>query len=417
VLQLRVTIGFRVAPAARSVLVKWASGASESSDVEGAVREAAEAVREELGDLAPDLAFLFASERYRSDEESLVELAGEVLGVDQLVGCGAQGVIGGGRELEEPAGLALTAAVLPDVSTHTFRLPSETLPDPDPEVWRELLGIEAEPTPHFILLGDPSTFDTEALLQSLDAQFPSSVKVGGLASGGTQAGAHSLYLGGQVYRSGLVGVALQGDIEIDPLVAQGCRPIANPLFVTRCRGNLVLELDNRRPVELLEELFQQASPRDRALLRTSLFLGIEMRSAQHVYRQGDFLIRNLIGVDPESGSLAVGANLEAGQVVQFHLRDARTSAEDLDHHLARYAGRRDTRCLAEGALLFSCLGRGVNLYGEPDHDTRLFREHLGEIPLGGFFCNGEIGPVQGQTFLHGYTSVFALFRRRTRLDA
>jgi small ligand-binding sensory domain FIST len=152
-------------------------------------------------------------------------------------------------------------------------------------------------------------------------------------------------------------------------------------------------------------------------MRTSLFLGIEMRSAQHEYRQGDFLIRNLVGVDPESGALAVGASLDAGQVVQFHLRDAQTSAADLDGHLARYASGRDTRCLPEGALLFSCLGRGANLYGETDHDSRAFRDHLGEIPLGGFFCNGEIGPVQGQTFLHGYTSVFAVFRRRTRLDA
>jgi small ligand-binding sensory domain FIST len=108
--------------------------------------------------------------------------------------------------------------------------------------------------------------------------------------------------------------------------------------------------------------------------------------------------------------MAVGALLEESSVVQFHLRDARTSADDLEAHLCRYRDEaKDTP--AKGALLFSCLGRGVHLYGSADHDSHLFRHHLGEIPLGGFFCNGEIGPVQNKTFLHGYTSAFGLFRQ------
>jgi small ligand-binding sensory domain FIST len=397
--------------------MRWASGVSESSDAESAVREAADAVREQLGPGTPDLVFLFASERYRTDEERLVDLARDALSAHLVIGCSAGGVIGGGREAEDPPGLSLTAAMLPDVQIHTFRLSEETLPDRHSAAWRETLGLDEEPSPHFVLFADPLTFDIEMFAAALDRFFPSSVKVGGLASGGTQPGDHSLYLGGQVYRSGIVGLALQGDIEVDAIVAQGCRPIGTPLFVTRSRDHLLLELDNRRPVQLLQELFERASPRDRELMRASLFLGIEMHSAQEEYQQGDFLIRNLVGIDEESGSLAVGANLRQGQVVQFHLRDAQTSAEDLERHLQRYAGERDPRCLPAGALLFSCLGRGIHLYGQPDHDSRAFRSHLGDLPLGGFFCNGEIGPVQGQTFLHGYTSVFAIFRRRTRLDA
>jgi small ligand-binding sensory domain FIST len=397
--------------------MRWASGVSEISDPEGALQEAADAVRERLGPSDPDLAFLFASERYRAQEEELVERTGELLSARLLVGCSAQGVVGGGREAEDPPGLALAAAVLPDVQVHAFRLSAETLPDRNSAAWRETLGLEAEPSPHFLLFADPLTFDAETFVAGLDQYFPSSVKVGGLASGGSQPGDHSLYLGGQVYRSGIVGLALQGDIEVDAIVAQGCRPIGTPLFVTRSRDNLLLELDNRRPVQLLQELFETATPRDRELMRASLFLGIEMHSAQREYRQGDFLIRNLVGMDEESGSLAVGANLQQAQVVQFHLRDAQTSAEDLERHLGRYASQTDPRCLPAGALLFSCLGRGVQLYGQPDHDSQAFRSHLGDLPLGGFFCNGEIGPIEGQTFLHGYTSVFAIFRRRTRLDA
>ncbi len=397
--------------------MRWASGVSENSDPEGAVQEAADVVRERLGPGDPDLAFLFASERYRAHEEGLVDLAGDALSARLLVGCNGQGVIGGGREAEDPPGLSLTAAVLPDVQVRSFRLGADTLPDRNSAAWRETLGLEAEPSPHFVLFADPLTFDTETFVTGLDEHFPSSVKVGGLASGGTQPGDHSLYLGGQVYRSGMVGLALQGDVEVDAIVAQGCRPIGTPLFVTRSRDNLLLELDGRRPVQLLQELFERAAPRDRELMRASLSLGIGMHSAQQEYRQGDFLIRNLVGVDEESGSLAVGASLQQGQVVQFHLRDATTSAEDLERHLGRYADQRDPRCLPAGALLFSCLGRGVHLYGQPDHDSRAFQSHLGDLPLGGFFCNGEIGPVEGQTFLHGYTSVFAIFRRRTRLDA
>ena len=145
--------------------------------------------------------------------------------------------------------------------------------------------------------------------------------------------------------------------------------------------------------------------------RVSLFVGIVMRDNQLEYGRGDFLIRNIIGADRETGRLAVGALLREGMVVQFHLRDAATSAEDLRSLLSRYErGSRDSR--PEGSVLFSCLGRGAALYGEPDHDMTEFHRQLGDIPLGGFFCNGEIGPVHGTTFLHGYTSSFGLFRSR-----
>jgi small ligand-binding sensory domain FIST len=205
-------------------------------------------------------------------------------------------------------------------------------------------------------------------------------------------------------------VTISGEIDVDTIVAQGCRPIGQPSFVTRCQRNVLFEIDGRPPLRVLEELYQTLGERDRELFRHSLFLGIVMNELQHEYRQGDFLIRNLIGIDQEAGAIAVGAMLHEGMVVQYHLRDARTSAEDLESLLARYEVTEPG-----GSLLFSCLGRGVHLYGRPDHDTDLFRRRLGEVPLGGFFCNGEIGPVQGRTFLHGYTSSFGIFRPRRRL--
>jgi small ligand-binding sensory domain FIST len=183
------------------------------------------------------------------------------------------------------------------------------------------------------------------------------------------------------------------------------------MFVTSCERNIVRGLDGRPPLDVLRDLHERLEERDRLLARHSLFLGIVMREDRQEYRQGDFLIRNLLGIDSGSGALAVGALLDENAVVQFHLRDARTSAQDLDELLRSYQ-RAEVTPPPRGSLLFSCLGRGQFLYGAPDHDTDAFRSRLGDIPLGGFFCNGEIGPVQGRTFLHGYTSAFGLFRAR-----
>ena len=261
-------------------------------------------------------------------------------------------------------------------------------------------------TPHFVLLPDPFSCAVEPLLGLLDRTFPTSTKIGGLASGGRQPNGNLLWSGEEVTTEGAVGVALRGALLLETLVAQGCRPIGQPVFVTSCRENLILELDGKRPLEVLQEIYETAEDRDRELFRHSLFLGVGMREGETEYHVGDFLVRNLLRIDQTSGAITVAAQPEQGTVVQFHLRDAVTSAEDLEAHLADLS--RETA--PEGALLFSCLGRGKRLYGQPDYDSRAFAARCGHVPLGGFFCNGEIGPVQGRTFLHGYTSSFGLFR-------
>jgi small ligand-binding sensory domain FIST len=204
-------------------------------------------------------------------------------------------------------------------------------------------------------------------------------------------------------------MAMHGDIVIDPIVAQGCRPIGRSMRITRSHQNLLLELDERPTLEVLRELYDSLNERDQGLARHSLFLGVVMSEFQENPQLGDFLIRNIVGMEPKAGALAIGEILHEGQIVQFHLRDAQTSAEDLTAMLTRYTQSQKTPKVV-GALLFSCLGRGMYLYGRPDHDTDLFRSTVGNIPLGGFFCNGEIGPVGGTTYLHGYTSSFGIFR-------
>jgi small ligand-binding sensory domain FIST len=386
--------------------------ASKEEALEAAVERTADRICGDLGTRAPDLVVVFSSVHHADAHDRLPDLVGRRLNGGLLVGCSAGGVIGGAREVEQEPGLSITAAVLPGVTVRSVHLRSDDLPTATAPLsaWESVLEVRAAERPHFLLLPDPFSFDPEPLLHALDRFYPDGRKIGGLASGGRQLGANALFLAGHVHRSGLVGVSLCGDIEVDTIVAQGCRPIGQPMFVTRSDRNIIWELDGRRPLDVLQQLHETLDQRDRALARHSLFVGIVMNEDQQQYEQGDFLIRNLVGVDAASGALAVGALIEDNSVVQFHLRDAKTSAEDLEELLTRYERRPGTR--PRGSLLFSCLGRGRFLYGEPDHDTDAFRRHLGEIPLGGFFCNGEIGPVHGTTFLHGYTSAFGLFGPR-----
>jgi small ligand-binding sensory domain FIST len=375
--------------------VRWSSAASAAPRLAAAVNEAAATVRASLDGVAPDLVVAFVSAHHESEYRLLPSLVRGALGNGRLFGCSAGAVIGGGRELEEQPGLSLTAAVLPGVSMTPFHLEEPALPH-----------LPADASPSFVLIPDPFTFDVDELLHHLDTGWPGSTVIGGLASGGRSPGGNALFLDAAVYRRGVVGLALAGDVAVDTIVAQGCRPIGEPMFVTRSERNVIQELDGRRAGVVLQEIYNRASSDDQALFRHSLHLGIVMREDRQEYRHGDFLIRNVMGIDGKSGALVVGALVHTGMVVQFHLRDARTSAADLEELLGRYRGK------PAGALLFSCLGRGKHLYGEPDHDTNAFHRHAGDVPLGGFFCNGEIGPVHGTTFLHGFTSAFGLFRPR-----
>ena len=391
--------------------MKWSSSVSENQVLSDAVGECVTTITGELDGQAPDLAIAFVSAHHSEEFERVPELVRAQLGDCLLIGCSAGGVIGAGSEVEHRPGFALASAQLPDVDLTPFHIVDGDLPDGDagPEEWENLVGAAVQDSPGFLLVSDPFSLRSEHLLMGLDYAFPNSVKIGGLASGSAHPGGNALYLGEEVSREGAVGVAMSGDITVETVVAQGCRPIGEPMHVTKCDRNMLLELSNGPPLEVLERLFQDLGDDDRELARHSLFLGVVMNELNTDPQLGDFLIRNIVGLDPRSGVLAVGEMLKEGQTVQFHLRDSATSAHDLDAMLTQYTS---THPLYEdaGALLFQCLGRGSYLYGRADHDTDMFREKVGNLPLTGFFCNGEIGAVGGSTFLHGYTSSFGIFR-------
>ena len=392
--------------------MQWSSVLSRERSPKFAIEEALENLSAVL-DEDPDLVLVFAYPNQVDQYPCVSEAVAERYPRTALVGCSAAGVVGGGNEIEHSPALSLTAAVLPDVEIDAFHLqPNEIeVLGEEGSLWRKRFGIAPDEDPQFVLFPDPFTCDAGALISALDIAYPTSRKVGGLASGGRAPGDNQLFVDNQIHSAGAVGVVLRGNVVMDTIVAQGCRPIGEPLFVTWAEENILCQIEGRRATEVLSELYDSLPDSDRELFRNSLFLGVVMNEGQQVYEQGDFLIRNVIGMDPDSGVLAVGEQLCNGQVVQFHLRDALTSATDLEIMLERC--KQDLGgSNPEGALLFSCLGRGEQLYGVADHDSRMIAEQFGQLPIGGFFCNGEIGPVGGRSFLHGYTSSIAVFRAR-----
>jgi small ligand-binding sensory domain FIST len=388
----------------------WASAISTAADAAEAVDDAVEQVAAQLGSRRPQVIFAFMTQAFAAEYASLQARVRAQWSDALLFGCSASGVIGGGREIEEAGAVSITAAHLPNVKLIASHFESRALPPVYAEriAWQTALNLHGVPEPQFLIVSDPFSFDSEEFVRGLDRAFPASTKIGGLASGGRQPGEGVLLLGERIYHSGAIVLVLSGELRIESIVAQGCRPIGEPMFVTNCHGNLLRELDGRVPRDVLSELYDRLSERDQGLLGRSLFVGLAMPGERPSIQAGEFLIRNVLGMDPQTGAIWVGAELEPNSIVQFHLRDALSSAQDLERALLNFA----SDATPAAALLFSCVGRGVGLYGSADHDSNALKRRLGELPVGGFFCSGEIGAVQGMTQVHGYTSAIAIISAR-----
>jgi len=408
--------------------IRWANALSTRPSLEAAVEEVVERATESL-QASADLGLVFISSAFASEYTRLMPLLQERLSVKVLVGCSGNGVIGmnssgESQEVEGQPGLSLTLLHLPEVTIQSFHLLPEVLPDLDssPDTWVNLIGVSPETKANFILFSDPFLSGINDLLEGLDFAYPGSIKLGGLASGGNARGNVGLFCNYKLHREGTVGVALSGNIILETIVAQGCRPIGETYRVTEGERNIVLGLEeqgndvfsngnSRPPLEVLRDLLQSLSDGDRLLAQNSLFVGVARDEFKQELQHGDFLIRNLLGVDPKAGAIAIGDRVRPGQRIKFHLRDADASADDLEMLLTRYLQQTPADADAVGALMFTCVGRGEGLYGRPNFDSQMFQSYLKNAPISGFFCNGEIGPVGSGTFLHGYTSVFGICRQ------
>ena len=353
---------------------------------------------------APDLAVLFYSPHHRDAVMTVGPALRQQLRAGVLLGVPGETVVANEREVENAPALALWLGKWAGKVTATpFHLDIEQTGDGYTLLgWPDEL-VEADPAKSLILcLADPFTFPVDTFLQQLNDEKPGLPVVGGMASGADEPGQNVLIVQDELAPTGAVAVLLQGDVRFRTVVSQGCRPIGKPLVVTRARDNMLLELGGKPPMEQLQAIWLTLKPRDHELVQRGLFLGRAMSEYRDQFGRGDFLIRNILGMDQDSGAIAVADNVRVGQTVQFHVRDAATADEDL-HALLRQAGK------AAGGLLFSCNGRGTRLFDGPDHDAKCVQHLAGPLPLAGFFAQGELGPVGKQNFIHGFTASVVLF--------
>jgi small ligand-binding sensory domain FIST len=372
-----------------------------ATDAREAASRAVDQARASLGGMSASLAVLFASAHFFDSAQELVGAVAESAGQVPLIGCVAEAVAGGAREVEsEPAVSLWLAGGLGPVETYEMEFVRTASGGAFGGYRFGQAGVH-------LMVCDPFTFPAVDLLDHLNEHVPGAVVMGGMASGGLRQRQSRLFRDGRVISHGAVGAHLPR-AEIHPLVAQGCRPVGDPYTITGADGTLIFELGGRPPLARLRDLVEALPPEEQELLAGGVHLGIVINEYQAELGQGDFLIRGIVGADPESGAIAVGEEVELGQTVQFHVRDARSADEDLRRTLEREAAVLEGRPAA-GALLFTCNGRGSRLFSGPDHDAGMLAQLLGEIPVAGFFCGGELGPVGGQNFLHTFTASIAVF--------
>lgn len=353
-----------------------------------------------------DLALLFASDAYAREFDELVRAVRWMTGARIVVGCSGSGIIGPGREVEDEPAISLQLFSLPGASLNTVHLSQYNITGDD-ETWREKLPKPAD-VGAWLVFADPFSFDAEALLHRFSGLYEGTPLVGGLASGSYTRRGTYLFLNDDVVDSGCVALSIGGAYTVKTVVSQGCAPIGEAWTITEAEGNVIQSIGMRPALEVLADTFKSLPPETQARARTNLLVGLAMNEYRDEFGRGDFLIRNLVSVDQESGAIAVGALPRVGQTIQFQLRDPEAADEDLSALLTSARGDTEGDFPAVGVLLCCCNGRGAGLFGEPGHDVSKLEELLGPMPVAGFFCNGEIGPVGDTNFLHGFTASIAL---------
>lgn len=385
----------------------FAAALSTAETASEAVVATCDQLAERLGTKA-GLACAFFSPHHRDAADELAQEICSRLGTECLLGCTAEAVIGNGLEVEAAPALSLWAAVLPGVEISPLRLSYHRSPDGGAiDGFPDHLAGEWPAGAALLAVGDPFSFPADELLARLNDDRPGVPVIGGMASGSQRPQGNRLLLGTQVHRDGAVGVRLAGKMRLQTVVSQGCRPIGHHLVVTKSDRNIVHGLGGKPAAAQLQEIFKSLPTSEQRLVQSGLFLGRVVNEYQDEFEQGDFLVRNVMGIDANSGGIVINDLVRVGQTVQFHVRDAKTADDELKHLLARV--RDDATAIPAGGLLFSCNGRGTRMFDGPNHDAACVQAALPELPLAGFFAAGELGPVGGRNFVHGFTASLALF--------
>ena len=390
-----------------SVAAHWQGGFDEAG-----LQSWAEGLRRQLGDQPVSLGLVFLSPAYFGQARQILEIFRVHARIPLLAGCSSQALIAGGNEIEEDAGVVLALYSLPGAKLQGVHFVQEQVEEVNgPGYWRMETNIEPDETNGWLAFADPFHIDAETWLRTWNEAYAPLPVLGGLASGVLSEQRTQVYLNGDVFEEGGVAVSFGGDVRLLGVISQGCTPIGETWTLTRVEQNLIHEIGNRPAYAVLADTFGQLTPAEQRKTRGNVFIGLVINEYLEEFHRGDFLVRNLLAGDPQSGILAVGAMPRAGQTVQFQRRDATAANEDMCELLER-AKHKLGGAMVYGACLCSCNGRGRNLFGTPNHDAQAVLEHFGPTGLAGFFCNGEIGPVGEKNFLHGYTASLALFVRK-----
>jgi small ligand-binding sensory domain FIST len=359
----------------------------------------------------PDATLLFVGADYAEQLPAIVQRAWRESGAPILIGCTGIGVIGPERELERVPALAVLHLTLPGSLLWPVRFTQEMIDaGTESEAWRRRVGVNAVDVNGWLVFADPFHLDAEALIGALAGAYAGAPIVGGLASPGPLERRTWVFLNGDVLADGAVGLGIGGDYGVLPLVSQGCEPIGEAWTITGVQDHWIESISNRPAVDVLVETLEQLPEDARPRARQNLLVGIAADEYRHEFGRGDFLVRNLIGLDRGSGALAIGALPRLGQTIQFQVRDAATADLDLvlmlDDLRQRLGGRKPI-----AGVLNSCNGRGIGLFGSSHHDAAAIGRKLGPLPLAGLFCAGEIGPVGTTPFLHGLTASLGVIVR------
>jgi small ligand-binding sensory domain FIST len=385
---------------------RFAAALSDDADTPRAIEAVTQRVAEQLGSPA-DLAMVFLSPHHAAAAGQLAACICDRLGTELLLGATGESIVGAGVEVEGEPAISLWAARLPGVDLVPMHLEFRPAEGGTFVGWPDRLDAAWPEGATLLLLGEPFTFPADVLLARLGEDHPQLPTVGGMASGGSAPGDNRLLFGRQVLESGAVAVLISGPLRVRTVVSQGCRPIGRPLIVTQAQQNVIGQLGGKPALEQLQEIFSTLSPEEEKLVQHGLHLGRAISEYRDQFGRGDFLVRNVIGADRQTGAIGIGDFVRTGQTVQFHVRDAGTADEDLRELLL--AARDDSACRPAAALLFTCNGRGTRLFAEPHHDVQALGKVFGDLPVSGLFAQGEIGPVGGRNFLHGFTASIALF--------
>jgi small ligand-binding sensory domain FIST len=390
-----------------STAAHWARGFDEPG-----LQQWAGQVRRQLAAPQVTLGLVFMSPKFFPHARQVLEILRVHAQIPLLAGCSSQGLIVGHEELEEMDGLTLALYSLPGAEVSGFHFVQEQLEEANGAAyWHLETGVEPDHTNGWLAFADPFHLDTESWLRSWNEAYAPRPVLGGLASGDFSEQRTQVYLNGEVYEEGGVAVSIGGAVRLAGVISQGCTPIGDTWTLTKVEQNVIHEIGNRPAYEVLVETFKALSPEQQRKAQGNLFIGLVVNEYLEDFHRGDFLIRNLIGADPRTGTIMVSALPRTGQTIQFQRRDAAAATEDMNDLLTR--ARKDLEGVTVyGGCLCSCNGRGRGLFGQPNHDACLVQQQLGPIGLSGFFCNGEIGPIGEKNFLHGFTASLALFVKK-----